>query len=83
MFPRVSLVVRERIDTAFPGRWIGRDGPVSLPTRSPDLTQLFFFLWGYVKTQVFTDEVENVEELKRRIERVVSTVTPAMLSNTW
>ena len=55
--PHWSLVVRERLDTAFPGRWIGRDGPVSWSARLPDLTQLDFFLWGYVKTQVFTDEV--------------------------
>jgi hypothetical protein len=38
--------VREWIDEEFPDRWIGRDGPVPLPPRSPDLTQPDFFFFG-------------------------------------
>ena len=65
------------------GRWIGRDGPTPWPPRSPDLTPLDFFLWGYVKTQVFETEVQNIEQQKERISNAVASVIPAMLTNTW
>jgi hypothetical protein len=32
--------------------WIGRGGPNFWPPRSPDLIQMDFFLWGYVKNIV-------------------------------
>jgi hypothetical protein len=44
---------RALLERAFLGRWIGRDGPVPWPPRSPDITPLAFFLWGYVKGNVF------------------------------
>ncbi|CAD0200597.1 unnamed protein product [Chrysodeixis includens] len=38
-------------------QWIGRFGPVRWPPRSPDLTPMDFFLWGFVKGEVHaTDE---------------------------
>lgn len=48
-----SRIVREVIDGEFGERWIGRGGPHAWPDRSPDLTPLDFFLWGYIKDQVF------------------------------
>ena len=47
--PHWGLDVRASLNEQFPGRWIGRDGPTPWPPRSPDLTPLDFFLWGYVK----------------------------------
>jgi len=38
------------LDASFPNRWIGRDGLTAWPPRSPDITPLDFFLWGYVNT---------------------------------
>jgi hypothetical protein len=32
------------------GRWISRGGPITWPPRSPDLTQLIFFLWSMWRT---------------------------------
>jgi hypothetical protein len=43
-----SWEVREYLNTHFPGRWIGKAEPVAWPPRSPDLTPLDFFLWGFV-----------------------------------
>ncbi|PNF27089.1 hypothetical protein B7P43_G08552 [Cryptotermes secundus] len=40
--------VREYFNTLFPGRWIGGGAPIAWPPRSPDLTPLDFFLWGFV-----------------------------------
>lgn len=48
-------------------RWIGRGGPVQWPPRSPDLTPLDFFLWGRIKSLVYSSETTSVEELKSRI----------------
>ena len=67
----------------FPDGWIGRGGPTSWPPRSPDVTPLDFFLWGYVKTKVFTEEIADIKELKTRITHAVVSVNPQMLLNTW
>jgi hypothetical protein len=43
--PHWSLYVRETLTRTFPDRWIGRDGLISWPPRSPDITPLDFFFW--------------------------------------
>jgi hypothetical protein len=37
----------------FPDYWIGRGSPVACPVRSPDLTPVDYFLWGYMKSLVY------------------------------
>lgn len=37
----------------FGDQWIGNGGPIRWPARSPDLTPLDFFLWGYLKDKVY------------------------------
>lgn len=36
----------------FPGKWIGTHSSIPWPPRSPDLTCLDYFLWGYLKNKV-------------------------------
>uniref|UniRef100_V5G1N2 DUF4817 domain-containing protein n=1 Tax=Anoplophora glabripennis TaxID=217634 RepID=V5G1N2_ANOGL len=60
--------VRGWLDYNFPQRWIGRGGPISWPPRSPDLTPLDFFVWGYVKDKVYMVPVHTREELIDRIQ---------------
>ncbi|KYN27435.1 hypothetical protein ALC57_03144 [Trachymyrmex cornetzi] len=48
-----SRRVRNHLDLTFPGRWIGRGGPVSWCPRSPDLSSLNFFLRKYLKNVIF------------------------------
>ncbi|KOC59408.1 hypothetical protein WH47_11037, partial [Habropoda laboriosa] len=48
-------------------RWIGRGGPVAWPPRSPDLNPLDYFLWGYLKSQVYSSPINDLEELRNRI----------------
>jgi hypothetical protein len=62
-----SRAVRDYLDQTYPGRWIGKGGPVAWPPRSPDLTSLDFFLWGHVKSLVYATPVETVEDLTARI----------------
>jgi hypothetical protein len=42
--PQWGVQVRACLDRTFPGRWIGRDGRMPWPPRSPDITRLDFFL---------------------------------------
>ena len=55
------------VSTVFPGRWIGRGSPIPWPARSPDLSPLYYFLWGYLKSLVFETPVETGIELVARI----------------
>lgn len=37
----------------FPNSWIGKTGQIQWPAKSPDLTPLDLFLWGYLKGKLF------------------------------
>jgi hypothetical protein len=50
----------------LPGRWIGTGGPVTWPPRSPDFTPLNFFLWGYVKDQMYSQRVNTPVNSKHK-----------------
>ena len=81
--PHWDSHVRRFLDTTFPNRWTGRDGPTPWPPRSPDITPLDFFLCGYVKDKVFSTPVADVTNLKARIKDVFATITEDMLENAW
>lgn len=81
--PHYSNHVRAALDTRFPGRWIGRAGPIAWPPRSPDLTPLDFFFWGHIKNVVYSEKIRDINHLRERIVTAVGTVTPDMLVNTW
>jgi len=70
-------------DATCPNRWIGRDDPTPWPPRSPDITPLDFFLWGYVKDKVFPTSVPDITNLKARLTDAFATITEDMLENTW
>lgn len=61
-------IVRTWLQNNFPNRWIGRNGPVSWPARSPDLTPCDFFLWGYMKQLVYAVPIDNIDILRERIQ---------------
>lgn len=65
--PHYALPVRAWLNERYPGKWIGRRGPVEWPARSPDLTPLDFFLWGYLKSIVYKTAPESIPELRNRI----------------
>ncbi len=52
---------------------------ISWSARSPDLTPPNFFLWGYVKDNVFKHNPTTIAELKTLIMEAVVEITPAML----
>jgi len=65
--PHFSRIARQYLNDHFPGKWIGRYGPVAWPPRSPDLNPIDFYLWGYVKNKVYSTPVTTVNELWERI----------------
>jgi hypothetical protein len=75
--------VRRFFYATFPNRWIGRDGPTPWPPRSPDISPLDLFLWGYVKDKVFSIPVPDITNLKARVTDAFATITEDMLENTW
>ncbi|GBN09522.1 hypothetical protein AVEN_160298-1 [Araneus ventricosus] len=50
-----------------------------LPPRSPDLTPVDFFLWGYLKQQVYATPPPTFQDLQRRITDACANVTTALL----
>lgn len=79
--PHYDVNVRNFLNATFPNRWIGRRGPLEWPARSPDLTPLDFFLWGYLKSKVYVNKPPNLEELMERIRQEVRNITPEILAN--
>ena len=59
--------VRAYLDTPFPHRWIGRRGEIEWPAKSPDLTPLHYFLWGYLKGKVYSTQPQSLDELQNQI----------------
>jgi hypothetical protein len=53
------------------------------PPRSPDITPLDFFLWGYFKSNVFRTPVNGLDDLKTRIRNAISSIPADMLHRTW
>lgn len=79
--PHYAVNVRRYLNEVFPRRWIGRRGPIEWPPRSPDLTPLDFFLWGYLKNRVYINRPNNLEELKQRIRDEIRSISPQILQN--
>ena len=69
-----SRVVRNWLDRHFHQRWLGRAGPNEWPARSPDLTPCDFFLWGYVKEEVYKRQAQNIDELEAYIREVIENI---------
>lgn len=65
--PHVAVQVRQRLNQIFGRQWIGRFADNPWPPRSPDLTPLDYFFWGWVKQLVFKKESRTEEEMKLRI----------------
>lgn len=68
-------IVSEYLTEQFGERIIKNQGPILWPARSPDLTPLDFFLWGYLKNEVYKlNPPQNIEDLKERIQNVINTI---------
>ncbi|KAJ8942415.1 hypothetical protein NQ318_014462 [Aromia moschata] len=79
-----AVTVRNWLNSEFNEHWIGRDGPILWPPRSPDLTILYFYLWGRLKQIVYREPLENDEEqLKTRIQNAVKSLSIEEIRNSF
>jgi hypothetical protein len=71
--PHTNNEVTTFLHRRLPQQWIGRGGggSTSWPLQSPDLTPFDFFLWGFVKNEVYdlpvTITLKDLEIRKRAV----------------
>jgi hypothetical protein len=63
----------------FPGRVVSLHEAVPWPPRSPDLSPCDFFLWGYLKAEVFKHRPRSLDQLKEAIQEEIEGISPDML----
>ena len=81
--PIFARIVRDYLNQAFPERWIGRGSQRIWASRSPDLTPLDFFAWGFIKAKVYQVKINTIDQLKQRITAAVQQITPVMLNDVF
>ena len=77
--PHNTRMVQNYINERFDNRVISTHGAVRWPARSPDLTPMDHFLWGYIKDQVYLTQSATLEELQNKIRNAFLSVTPRVL----
>ena len=60
---------------------MGRAGSLPWPARSPDLSPLDFWLWGYLKDKVYSHSVATLQELRDAIEDELQSIPAVMVHN--
>ncbi len=58
-------------------------GSVNWSPRSCDITPTDYFLWGYVKSQVYTDKPQTLNDLEANIRRVIGGIQPQLLERVF
>lgn len=53
------------------------------PPRSPDLTPLDYFMFGYLKNRIYRNRMHTIEELRDAIINAVQSITPQQLINVF
>lgn len=66
----VLCIVRQHLNQTFGEQWIGRGDPVNWPAQSPDLSPLVFWLWGHLKSLVYSAPITDLEILQQQVEKV-------------
>ena len=81
--------VQEYLNEHMPGRWVGHAADTgntfcTWPPRSPDLTVCDFFLWGFVKDNVYVPPLpKTLPELRQRINTAIGNVTKDVFERVW
>lgn len=74
-----AFIVREYLSQRFPQKWIGTHSTIPWPPRSPDISPLDFFLWGYCKNYVYQHDLESEEQLRQLVIEAFENITPDTL----
>jgi hypothetical protein len=73
--PHTTRNVTDWLHETFNGNFISFKTTHIWPPHSPDLSPLDFFLWGYLKDNVYKPELESLADLKHAIRREIRKVT--------
>jgi hypothetical protein len=65
---------KQTIRRLFPGKVISRNGDVTWPSRSPDLSACDYFLWGYLKHKVYENRTHSIDDLKESITTAIQQI---------
>lgn len=76
-----TRLIHDHLNIHFPDRWIGRGGPIAWPARSPDLSKIDFFMWGYIKQLVYQIPPTTQADMKDRIREAFHSINVEMLRN--
>lgn len=79
-----SRVVCNWCNEKFGEKWIGRNGPILWPPRSPDISPLDFYLWGMLKQKIYQrDFGNNLALLKEAIREAILDIQPEELHKVY
>ncbi|XP_076320494.1 uncharacterized protein LOC143230577 [Tachypleus tridentatus] len=81
--PHFHRDVRVYLDASMPDRWIGRRESVEFLARSPDLTPMDFFLWGFLKDKVYSTKRATIDELRVAIEEQCALIPGEMVFDVY
>ena len=74
-----SRCVLDWLETNFPQRLISRRSAFPWPANSPDLNPLDFYMWGYVKREVFAANPQSTADIKKAITDTVASISQPVL----
>lgn len=61
-----ARIINDYLNVQFGENWMGNQGPIQWPARSPDLTPLDFFLWGRIRDLTYkNNDFNSRDELER------------------
>jgi len=66
------------VNALFPNRFVSRNWDIPWHPRSPELTPCDYFLWWYLKTNLFETRPRTTEDLKQRIQDEVAAIPVEM-----
>lgn len=79
--PHNTRRIAEFLNLNFGDQWLGTNGPIRWPPRSPDLTPLDFFFWGFVKNEIYKTRSNTVEELREKFEAAIRNIRNVHIMN--
>jgi len=75
-----TKVVRAHLDEIFECNWIGTNSSeIKWPPRSPDMSVLDFYFWGFLKNEVYKEQSNNVNDLKSKIINIYKNIPTKVL----
>jgi len=81
--PHNSNIVKDFLNSQFPEKWMGTNGPILWPPRTPDLAPLDFFLWGYLKDIVYATQPSSLDDLIQRIKNGCKSILSDKLNRVY